>query len=250
MARISKNIPALNKKGGDSSKQWFVYFNAIDKKTGIKKRYKYYISNKLCVRKRENAANSLISELSEKINRGWTPSDDINYISIIAKNKLAQIKPLDYSIEWHLNNVLKRRENNMRKKAFQTYLSTVREFIRFLKFKGIDKAISKLNTDDIIQFGKWLIDNKRSNTTYNKDMATLRSLFNDLVTDKLMFENPVKIKKLKEDRQGKSPFKEHQVKLLKDYFFANDTQMYLAIQLLYYCYIRPGELRLLKVRDF
>ena len=99
------------------------------------------------------------------------------------------------------------------------------------------------------EFLKYLRSERNVNaTTRNAYLLTLKTFFKTM-QDKGIVKNNVwkDIKKAKEERLGKLPFKQAMKLKLKNYFIENDTEMWLFVQFMYYCFIRPGELRELTI---
>jgi integrase len=89
-----------------------------------------------------------------------------------------------------------------------------------------------------------------TNKTRNKYLQYYRGLFQTLVDEELAIKNPFeKIKKLKQTTEGYVPFNAEQVTELLAYFRQHDRPLYQFVCCIYYGFLRPKEVRLLRVRD-
>ena len=166
--------------------------------------------------------------------------------SIIIHQDRAGIK-IDL-LEGKFDFILERRSVGMRLKSIQTYQSKIKTFTNFLQENCI-KSLSKIDRDLIDQF--YASMKGKSPTTINEYTRTLKTIFKDLIKEGFTKTNPFDERKhLPESRRGKMYFSEAQISLLKKKIKEEDPMLWLACQLQYYCFIRPGEIRLLKVEDF
>ncbi len=86
----------------------------------------------------------------------------------------------------------------------------------------------------------------RSTGTYNDYMSILRKCLTAIGQGDLMTD----LKKVKSYATPAKYFQAYQVKRLKSAISDRDQELWLFVQFIYYCFIRPGtELRLLKVGD-
>jgi integrase len=98
-------------------------------------------------------------------------------------------------------------------------------------------------------FLSWVLSSK-SNESYNAHLILFKSFFTQLITKKIVATNPFNgIKKLPPMNVAPLPFNRPQMEILKNKIPAQDPQLWFFVQFIYYCFIRPGELRLLKLSD-
>lgn len=251
-------LAKLNDYKGDLSKQWFVYYSYMNPETRKMTRFRVYDGfTSLQTKEAKKAhARKLIIKINRKLRSGWNPFEEK---SVLYENHLAyenqpetKRKSNDYSIEYFLNKAFEDRKKQLRKKSFETYISCYRIFLKWLKSKKIsDIDIEHFTREHGKEFLNYLTEEKKlSNTSRNKYLTNLKTLFKTLIDNEMITKNPwEKIDKLPEQRQGKLPFKSHQVEILKKHLIEKEPQLWLFCQFQYYCFIRPGELRLLKVGD-
>ncbi len=194
---------------GDLNKKYFVWW-----RDNGKRHYKYADINKYPThKKRIQRANQVIEELKESL------------------------QPTSASAIKQMYDWLETRVPFWKKKSISTYKSCLNEFALYAKGKAIDK---KLVADFFeVKSGNW------NNTTYNKYRCKLGRIFKAIGEGQLIEH----IESVKEYRTPARYFQKHQVKRLKKHISSKDPQLWLFIEFVFYCFIRPGELRLLRYSD-
>lgn len=252
--------PKLHNYNEDLSKRWFVFYSYRNPYTGKLNRFKVYSGFDHLKTKGERYAHAqkLIDEYNQKLNNEWSPfkNEEIIYADPVSYQRALnpQINPVvetnQFSIIYYIDKIIEKRLPALRKKSQQSYASKIRTFKIWLnKNKLNNKNITHFTDKEALSFINH-IQEIRSSTTRNTYLSTFKSFFNDMVNEKFINQNPFNgIKKIKEYRQGKLPFKKHQIELLKNYLMENEPQLWLVCQFQYYCFIRPGELRSLKIGD-
>ena len=124
-----------------------------------------------------------------------------------------------------------------KKKTRQGYRSKVRIFIEWHK----GKKITKKSCHD---FFDHLMKNV-AGTTYNDYKVMLNRILTEVGYPMFLSD----IQKVKAITTPYRYFQKHQIKLLSGYLSEKHPQLWLFVQFIYYCFIRPGELRWLKVGD-
>lgn len=135
-------------------------------------------------------------------------------------------------------------ENEKVKWRNKTYLDNkckINVFINWLKPKG---AFVELNENLLVDFCSYLKkDRKLGNTTYNIYRNLILYALKSLVgKDFHLMDN---IKREKEKKRGYLYFQDNQIAAIKK-ACENEKALWFAIQLMYHCFLRPGEIRLLK----
>jgi integrase len=239
---IRFKTPKLYDAKGDIKKDWYVYysfFNSSSKKLERLK-IKAGINKEKTVDARRIAAGLVITKLTEDLLNGYNPFDK----PLIRGSVLSET----YYLSNILMNYFIKKKEILRKKTISTYSTKIEYFCAWLKknYPGIEvKDFTEKTAREFIEFVK---KEKKSNTTINSYFITLKTLFNEMWKDDLFLKNPFsKIKRYPEVRQGKLPFKEYHKEVLKKQLQEKNQQLWLFVQFIYYCFIRPGELRLLKV---
>lgn len=258
-------LPHLVDFGGDVSKKWWVEYSIRNPKTDVMKRFRDYasFSNITSIQERYDVASKVMSELSAKIQSGWTPfngdqsekyiyEDELTYTAVA--NNYGKMRQSNRTIRTYLSDFLNRKKAEVNKKSYQTYQSKIRSFCAYLEQRKLDQVdISAINsnliTDYLIHKAE---DENLAKVSIAKYQQILYSFFDYLIKQKIVLANPVEnipVVGVVKDC-APYPISECNRKLLSDKIKEVDRQLWLACCLMYYSAIRPGEeIRLLKVRD-
>ena len=213
-------------KSKDLQKQWFVQF-WID--STYPKRIKLHVPNAPDVQTRMDLAHQIITDIQSN---GYVP-------------KVKRTVKLKADVVTLLRDQFLERKDSLRRKTKCCYESVLKNYDAFLIGKNpMDKNIGKDFLKEISLRGK-------KNSTVNKHRVVLKSLYAGLVEDEVLSFNPFdSTKKLHNNSTGSQYFKIRQIEELKQYMHANQLEfLWKAVIWIFYCYIRPGELRLVKVGD-
>jgi site-specific recombinase XerD len=223
---LNRNGYKLFNALGDTTKRWFIfYYHTYE--NGHRKRIKFYggINRYSDPEKRYQAAVKLLGDIESGVY--GKKFDPVNLQSVFDK-------------------VMSTRARGLRLRTLQTYQVKVNAFIEYCANNRVDSL-------KLIQgaFATRFLNSLHAHaTTINAYRNTLRTLFEDIRRQKLIDINPfADIKKLPESRRGKSPFNIAQVSQLKNEISQSNPVLWMACQLEYYCFIRPAEIRFLKVED-
>lgn len=225
-------------------KQWYITYYAFHPPTSKLKRIQIRLNHIKKIGPRRAYARALINQITEKLVSGWNPF-------IEASAPKAFYKMLDV-IETYWNIQQKEAEDH----SLRTYKSFLKFFKEYLSRKKFSKDLF------VIHFGKreatdMMVELKQkpdiSLRTYNNYLQFFTTLFNWMVQYNYVAENPfadlkkVPKKKIKKIRTTLTAAQRSQlVKFLEE----NDKNNYLVMCLMcYYCFIRPNEISLLKVKD-
>ncbi len=255
-------MPHLVDAGGDINKNWFVEYSLRDPYTGEMKRFREYsgFSKLYSAEERYKHAERIIQDLSGKIASGWSPfsQQKSTYVDNILMNNVAQRWGNErngvVNIRKHLSDFLELKKVCVSKKSFQTYQSKMRIFCEWSEHNKVDQLhVSRVTTGHIQDFLRDIATaNGLSRLTMQKYAQILHSFFDYLMKDVGCIEvNPViAIPKLgKVVDEAAKPIPDDDRRLLMSAMRKYDRQLWIVCLLQYYCAIRPGECRLLKVGD-
>lgn len=131
----------------------------------------------------------------------------------------------------------------LRKKTRQTYISRVKRFESWYKGGRFESAQAQAFLDAMTQEGL-------NGTTRNNYRQFYSSAFSWMVKRGLWSQNPFSDTDRVPGRYTPYRyFQGPQIRRLKRVISERDPELWLAVQFIYYCFIRPGELRMLKVSD-
>jgi integrase len=168
-----------------------------------------------------------------KINQETTKEDRLaaaRALQIEIKQQLPTETPLTW-LELAEDFMAKQR---WRKKSLGTYQTAVKNFANFLAGAQPEATNTKA------YFESRLL--QKNPTTYNKDRQKLGRVLAGIGLKELMDGIP----STRENRQPARYFQKHQIKTLTKEL-ESDPELFLFVKFIYYCFIRPRELRQLKV---
>lgn len=216
----------LYNAGGNVAERWFVYYSAphrVKKYKGI----------------------NTTTDPKERTRRAMALAAQIACEGLL---KPAHLLPSDLGKLLHKS--LLQKKHMLRKKSYQTYESKVRKFTSWLVKQKISKP-DAFTAQHAVSFIEWLRREGRNITTVNSYKRTLHQFFQTLIKQGVITANPfAAIKCDREQPKGSLYFRKHQVDELREKIKKHDPQLWLAVQLLFYCFVRPGEARQLIISDF
>lgn len=219
-------VPHLATSNNNIKERWYVFWYEPVPGTDLRKRKKASggINYAKTIEERLQKAEAFIKELQQN-----------NFYYTGEVNRTPENTELHQCLQ----------NRTLRKHASRFYNTHVRVFLKWLKDKPL-----KCSPDDAQAFINFLKDKGNCNTTVNHYRNTLKSLYAELLEMKKIKVNPfAKIKKLKESRESKKAYTPAQVQEIKEYLQQHDPELWLFCQFIYYCFIRPNELRQLKIKD-
>ncbi|MCX6208358.1 MAG: site-specific integrase [Bacteroidetes bacterium] len=212
-------VPKLYPLNHDTRKVWFVQWQD---NRGVKRKT-YGNLNKLPTKKaRLKEAENIIFKLSQS--ELVAPVKSYNLYQLLSKLVHSKIDVLEH-------------------KSYLSYDSIVNGF-------GYWYKTIKKNDNPITDYFNYLAAKGLHKNTIRGKCCVLKSLTAELIRNKTIKENPfegVLFKRVK--ATSKLPFNTIQTQLLKDYMSIYNTQLLLACEFMYYLYLRPNELRQLKIKD-
>lgn len=205
---------------------WFVQYWTQEEKP---RRLKIVVPNLSTQEARLKAANDIIAEIQNK--KGYKKKIDIEGCN-------AQLKFLfDY---------IESIKANHRKGTYFAYRMCVRNLDTYCKKYKVRQITNEVAQNFISE----LHAKPLSAVTVNFNRETLSGLFNALRKTKKIRSNPFQgIEKLREHTEGSTYYRQNQINELKKIFAEKKPFLLPIIEYLFYTFIRPGELRQLRVQD-
>jgi integrase len=111
--------------------------------------------------------------------------------------------------------------------------------------------VAVLKQTDALEFLNYIKNTLNlSNETYNGHLRLFKSFYEELIDAQVVTKNPFSgIKSLDKQNTPALYFTRPQINILKAEISQKDPYLWFFIGFVYYCFIRPGELRQLKVGD-
>lgn len=258
-------LPRLHDYNGDIRKQWFVFFSYRNPASGKMQRFRIYDGFTECRTKKakQEHGEALVNDLTEKLKTGWNPfkaedekviyTDNLQYaaLSRIYSKKRESNKTFSYYANLFLPDVA-----GSARKTYLNYVSKYRAFSNWLESKGISgNDITSITQPIMADFFRYLIDDPEmqlARITLKKYEHMLARLFDWMVKNKYIRQSPVfdlPDTRRKND-QAPRPIHEGDIDSLVEEI-KKDRQLWLSVQLEYYCFLRPGlEIRMARVGWF
>lgn len=258
-------LPKLNDCRGDLSRQWFVYFSVMNPATGRMKVFRDYKGFALLETDalRREHGRKLIKKHRNNLLKGWNPffeQQQVRYASLLRyvdqKKKSATIVESTRNFEYFSTRYLKYIVDvlKLEPSTYTTYKSKLRNFNFYLAEKQIDRVNIRFYSDDTINdFNLWLMQKRKlQGKGVNEYNEALNRFFKYMISvEKYLQQNPVAgVKKYHEDTVSHKAFNQVYLKQLKTIVEQQDPYIWLMCRMIFSCFTRPKELRLLQMKHF
>ncbi len=240
-----------NKQGMDKSEnKKFPYKSAkfVDGKRPYVEFWIWDNEKKKLVRKRtyKDANEELAKEINDDLKKFniYVPSNNEKLIKEKERRKL--IETSVNALQLAFDNAKPR----LRKRSVSSYKSHLKYFFEFLNENYPDLAIRSLQASHVTEFLNTLQQKKGiSNKTRNSYGTTIGTLLSDLKVLGYVDENVMeKFKKAKVHKSKAHQFYNiEQRKKIKEVVSEENSNLWLVCQILFYTFVRPQEIRFLKV---
>jgi len=219
---------------------WLIVYYAKDPQSDKLVRFRNRVPKMSNKKERLRFAQKMIDTLNEQLYSGWSPYMD----------NLTEVKTIDYCFDYYLKTLSKELSDGVKRKstcnnykhfitAFTEYLSIYQKNAKFIS------DISTLICDHFLD--RIYIEKEKSARTYNFYLMCMRAFFNFCLSKGFIKENPVKNTKSKtikeKTRVVLNQKEKKQLQLLRE----DNFHFYVFCMTTYYCFIRPNELKKLKV---
>lgn len=245
--QFSMNYPykecCIKSRNGDLSKRWYLEFYAWSE---VKKKL---VRLQIFCPSTEQTAKKRMSWLRLK-------SIDIDYdlrngttVEILKGEKEPKTSDYKYLTD-AIDEVLNLHLVNTRKKTIQGYWSKASTFKKFLESRKLSELLCfEFKTEYAYDYLQFVVDlgDAKSNWTINNHIRFLKFMFKEMVSRDWIEKNPFdKIKRKPTNAAPNFPFSQLEKKQLLN---AADHQTKLFLKFMYYSFLRPTELRHLKIGD-
>lgn len=231
--------PKLCNRGGDITRQWYVYFDwTVD---GIKKQIRVkrglnLIKNK---KERDQAGRSLIVAVTLDLQDGWNPIT--NAVDKLPENK---------TVVECMDEMLVLKKSYITDRSYRTYKDNLKLFYSWMKGAGLmDLYIHNFTRHHAQQYLDWLLVTKNyCGKTHNGYLGSTSTFF-AAIQERYPIQNPFKgIKSLPEDVGKNTTYSSEEETLITDHLLEHDYNFYLATRFIKYCFLRRTELSKLQIK--
>lgn len=225
---------------GDLSKRWYVHYSYKHPETNKFQRFIIWIPFTLRTKTaRLKKASEIVENINVRLKQGFNPF-------FVDNTRLKSIKDsIDYAMQI--------KKATCRERGYSSYRDVSNNFLKYLsKINSAELPADSFTLQKARDFLDYLLLIKKvSNRTYNNNLEGMRILFNILIEREIITINPFqKIKKLRLEEPAITAYTEKELKTIRatlpDYYMP----LWVISQLIYYCFIRPTEIRRLRVKDF
>lgn len=234
---IGYTLPRLH-----TGKNWYVDFYAYDPTIDGLKRKKYML-DKYRIKERRHIATVLISTLTQKLTAGWNP--------FINNDKARSYTLWDAIVQRYTEYVnVSERKGMLKYKTATDYRSRLAVFLSYIEqSKSPIKYAYQFDKYLVVDFLDYIVyDRELSAKTRNNYRTWLSTFATWLVERQYISENFIEnIKMMKETEKFRDDIKPGDLRKLKAYTSEKKPAFYLACMMEYYTFIRPEELRHIRI---
>ncbi len=155
-------------------------------------------------------------------------------------------------IVFQLKKVLDLRKFAIRLSTQRKYAGQIKNMQDWLKLNGkLKLPVATLSQDDAACFFNYLmVDKKLSNVSYNSHLQMLKTFYKILMEQEVCTKNPFAgLRTLPKMCTPSLYYSDTQKKHLGEILERTDKNLFHFVQFIYYCFIRPNEIRHLKIKD-
>ena len=257
---ILVRLPKLNDCGGDINKKWFIFFSVRNPKTGRMERFKKYDklhSYKSSV-ERYRCAKERIAFWTERLQAGWTPFDDnpdVIYNDQLVYDNIAAMygrkRAANRTFRFYASNFIES-VSGLDPETIVTYKSKLRIFSQWLDVKGYSQLdITAIGQKQIFDFFDFIInERKRSRNTVKKYRQLLVKVYEFAIKDGAVKVCPVQNLPActREIDMAARPIHMDDIETFLKAIDARDSQLGMFVRFEYNCFMRPKELRHMRIK--
>ena len=226
-------------------KTWFVDFFVYDPCSDSMRRKKYMLGRYSSKRERETMGAILVSNLVEKLKKGWNPF-------IATKNTRRLTAFSDVLRKYEDYTLIAEGKGILKHKTAVDYRSRLKQLRIYLQEAGVNiQFVYQFDKAFVIDFLDYLILDKDVSAKTRNNYRTWLSTFATWLKERQYIDaNFIEdIHMLKEEDKKRDPIPQKELHRLKIYGLQHNPAFYLACMMEYYCFIRPDELRYVKIGD-
>jgi site-specific recombinase XerD len=233
----------LSDSKGDLSKKWYINYYAWSQQQGKLVRKRVTI-NHPTAKERYAQAKAVIEVINTELRAGAI----VEPIPLVEP----EIRPT-MEIKKALAFFLQSKSATVGRNTMKTYTKDLKLFGAWLESEQIEKIpLVEFNLQDAWEFSDFLDQKGLAKKTYSNMIGTLRGMWAYLIERQIIEENPfLKIQKRKGGRTQHIPYQPWQIREFKRICLSveQDRQLWLFINFIYYCFLRPGaEARNLQIK--
>jgi site-specific recombinase XerD len=231
-----------------TEKKWFIKFYAWDVKLGRLRRKRLSEFNVIDdIEQRKAYCNKKITKINDMLAKGF----HFDELKLQEKKREAVLSRDKFfiTIDGAIKKILSIRGYSQN--TYNSYKSVAYQFIDFLKKTNSHNLnVQDLNKTKVQEYADELIKKKYTGITINKKISYMKAIFNELADREIINTNPfVGLKKQKEIiTEQNIAYNDTQIRNIREHVITKDPQLWIYIQFIFYGYIRPNEIRQLRIK--
>lgn len=239
---ISYTVPRLH-----TGKEWYISFKAFDPVEGSLRLKRIKLNHIQKITERRKYAADLIDRLLDKLRQGWSP--------FIESEGGKAYSTFEETCELYKRRILKYwKDDIIREDTYVCYMSYLRNLQQYnKKLKRPITYIYQLDRTYINDFLEHIyIDRENSAQTRDNYLTWMRVFARWLVKmgyHKTVATDGIDVLGKRSRKKTRTVIPDDQLIKLKEYVSGHNKHYLLACYLLYYCFIRPKEMSLIKIGD-
>jgi integrase len=233
-------LPKFYTCRGNLSERWYIEFKALNTETGELQKKRIVCPAKFETKKqREIWGKENCERITKLLEKGFcfTPESP------------GEPERTEVLIQITIRSTLSVISATLRPKSVTTYNSALHKLEQYLQLEQL--LLTTITQDQVIRFRDYLINVlQNSPRTANNTIDHLSVVYSHYQERTGLKENPFRVKKLKHEVTTKNQaFSEVDRLRIEKYLIEYEPELYLITRLIYYAFIRPGELNKLRVQD-
>lgn len=231
-------LPRLHK-----GKEWYVSFTIYDPVSDRMRRKKYMLTRYKRKREREDMACVLITKIYNALLSGWNP--------FVESRPSRQYLDFDVVMDRYKDYVIaSERKGALRHKTAIDYLSRLNQFREYISASKIEiHHIHQFDRNLVVDFLDYLILDRDVTANTRNNYRTWLSVLSTWLVDRRYIDVSATqdVHAMRESVKYRDALTERDLKRLKDYTSKEMPYFYLACMIEYYTFIRPEEIRHIKI---
>lgn len=221
-------------------KEWYIDFVCLDPAGQEARRKKYYVPADKSKRRRRALAQLMIERLNVKLREGWNPWADNK-----SNKNYAKLEEVFERFELGL-------KDTFRPSSVHSYRSMMKIFREYLSsLNPVPAYAYQIDKSLILDFLDWVMHTRQGSARTRNNYKGWCSVLGTFMVERgYLPENPAKeIKKLRVADKNRQPLTAEMLKTLFVHLASGNKHFLLACMMEYYTFIRPNELRMIKIKD-
>lgn len=232
----------LKSKKENGTYDWFVLYRFRNPETGLMepKKVRKGINRLKTDKEKRHHGTLLATAVNELLKSDWSPF-------IISE----QEKQIEAPLVELLQEYLKTKKSSIRSRSYDHYVYAIHLFQQYLEtIKAATIKSNQFTKAMAFGYSDWLLSTKKySGKSHNNQVSNMKVFFEMMVDRDVLLKNPFKLIKKKPEEKGRAAcYSDEQKNEIKKYTKEKGLPMYLFIQWIYYCFVRPNEIMQLQVK--